>query len=374
MKRLVFFLLMSIWSNGLCPYVCAQGSASPYVNAEITRAQFSTITTAEMDELRQKKILLVSRSFGLNLVDGLARVTTTDPEADPKYEFLNGYVKYDLFWDSQYGNDVQNLPEDPFSANRFVQIMCDPNFDFGENVSVRLQQLEEMLDVAPQSYAADVDVVILFYHTADNATVDGYIEYMDRLKERHPDIKFVFVTSGLSGPGYSAQNQGSMLFSDSVRLHYKDQVPLYDLNYLLNRDRDSGGVLHPNTTNPPEQYGLTDPVGLHPDGAYGEGIMGKAFLVMLRELYFSGDCSSSAPPSVPTNLAAELSELTVDLVWTESSHPECGVDYYEIRRNGGTIASPTTASYVDTELNPQTQYSYDVRAVSLVLSQELIVG
>lgn len=70
------------------------------------------------------------------------------------------------------------------------------------------------------------------------------------------------------------------------------------------------------------------------------------------------------PPSVPAGLAAVSAGLyAVELSWTASTD-DVAVDYYEVRRNGSTIiASPTLVSYTDTGLDPDTAYSYEVRAV-----------
>ena len=59
---------------------CAPGFAAdpaggaPYVDSKAIKERFEAITAEDMDLLRQKKILLVSRSFGLNLFKGLTRM------------------------------------------------------------------------------------------------------------------------------------------------------------------------------------------------------------------------------------------------------------------------------------------------------------
>ena len=71
-------------------------------------------------------------------------------------------------------------------------------------------------------------------------------------------------------------------------------------------------------------------------------------------------------PTAPANLVATASSATrIDLTW-EASTDDIAVDAYDVYRDNGTtpIASVngTTTSYSDTTVQPQTEYSYVVKA------------
>src|SRR5207244_3520807 len=76
--------------------------------------------------------------------------------------------------------------------------------------------------------------------------------------------------------------------------------------------------------------------------------------------------AASPPPPAPTNLIAAPASQEVALVWNASS----GATGYRVKRattSGGpytTIASPTSAIYVDTTLTNGTTYYYVVTAVN----------
>lgn len=77
--------------------------------------------------------------------------------------------------------------------------------------------------------------------------------------------------------------------------------------------------------------------------------------------------SSGSGPAAPTNLAAAGQSNSVLLSWTASA----GAQYYDVYRGtaaggeaGEPIASPTTTTYTDTNVNTGTIYYYTVAAVS----------
>jgi chitodextrinase len=76
----------------------------------------------------------------------------------------------------------------------------------------------------------------------------------------------------------------------------------------------------------------------------------------------TGTCHSSggdtAPPTAPTNLAANaVSPNEVDLSWSASAD-NVGVAGYRIYRNASLVGSSTTTAYADTGLQAGTSYSY----------------
>jgi chitodextrinase len=80
----------------------------------------------------------------------------------------------------------------------------------------------------------------------------------------------------------------------------------------------------------------------------------------------ASSCASpdTTAPSVPTGLVATAQNgHAISLAWTASTDDK-GVAKYDVYRNGGATAvgSPTAPSFVNTGLNAQTSYTYNVRA------------
>lgn len=72
--------------------------------------------------------------------------------------------------------------------------------------------------------------------------------------------------------------------------------------------------------------------------------------------------SDTQAPSTPTDLTATATgPTTVQLTWTASTD-NVGVAGYDIRRNGATIGSSTGPAYTDSSANPNSNYTYEVRA------------
>lgn len=77
---------------------------------------------------------------------------------------------------------------------------------------------------------------------------------------------------------------------------------------------------------------------------------------------FSLTPSDTLAPSTPTGLSANATgPTTVQLTWTASTD-NVGVAGYDIRRNGAIIGSSSGVAYTDGSANPNTNYTYEVRA------------
>lgn len=69
-------------------------------------------------------------------------------------------------------------------------------------------------------------------------------------------------------------------------------------------------------------------------------------------------------PSIPLNVhSMDITDTTVDLMWFDSTH-NIGIKEYEIYRDDKKIGTTTTNVFKDSELKPNTTYTYRVRAVS----------
>jgi Calcineurin-like phosphoesterase/PKD domain len=72
--------------------------------------------------------------------------------------------------------------------------------------------------------------------------------------------------------------------------------------------------------------------------------------------------ADAGPPSAPAGLSATpASGRRVDLSW-QASVDDIGVTTYDVVRDGQVIASPSTTSFADTTVTPETSYSYWVVA------------
>lgn len=70
-------------------------------------------------------------------------------------------------------------------------------------------------------------------------------------------------------------------------------------------------------------------------------------------------------PSVPTELhSMKTTANSVDLMWSNSNHSS-GIAHYEIYRNGKKVNTSTNTSFEDTDLEPNTSYTYKVKAISV---------
>jgi hypothetical protein len=337
----MFFLAAAVLLRG--------GSASaqdaPYVGSYEAETFFPTISSNEMNVLRTKNILFLSRSFGFNLRDGLERLKNKNPI----YNIIGSHIYYDVY---TYG--LSCVETNAFSNHTFVHVKSSlwP-------IDKRLDEARALLQDPPYSFANKVDIVMIFYHTATSDLFDLYTNKMDSLQRDFPNIKFIYVTSGLSDSvKYAANNALSAAFGAKVRARYKGNVPLYDLGYILSKDGACGDACCP-------EY-IDDPAGLHPDDPLAEESMGKGFLLMLRDLYFGSGCTSSVPPTVPGNLSGTaLSDSSIKLIWDPSEHECAGIARYELTRNGAALLNTTKTNYTDTGLTENTAYKYSIRAVSM---------
>lgn len=317
-------------------------ASNPYVGSAEALNGFDAITPAQMEELRGKKILFASRSFGLNTYNGLNLLKNQDSD----YDLLNAYIRYNVFGN---GSDLSIVPGEAFDNHNLVHVLATywPH-------TKRLEEVETLMRDAPWNFGDKVDVVIIFYHTALPGMYDTYIQKMSALEAEFPDVKFVYVCSGYMGPSRSTDNQNSYEFGELMRANQRGNVPLYDMAAILSKDDLES-----------KQYVAeysTDAADVHPNTDAGEMALAKGFLVMLKELYFA---AQGEAPTAPAGLSAvAASESTIDLSWSASTITEGSVSYYRILRDGGLVTTTTNTSYTDSGLNEGTGYTYTVNAVS----------
>jgi len=319
---------------------------APYVGAWEADTFFENITSEEMDELRTKKILFASRSFGLNMHNGL----TSLKNSNPMHDLVSDYVRYDVF---SAGGDLSIMPADVYDNYNFLHFLATPSPN-----NQRLTEFDTVIRDAPHSFHEDIDVAVVYYHTADAPVYPDYTNTMHQLQADYPNIKFIYVTSGLMDTNHASYNAKSAAFSSLIRENEKDHVPVYDLHYILNNDDTCGLGYCPEYS--------TDPAGVHPNTDFAQRRMGKAFLLILRDAFFGSACTSAVPASVPAGLAGSaLPDNSISLSWNESTHPDCFIHRYEVRRDGSLTGSTHGTNYTDTGLAESTAYDYAVRSVTM---------
>jgi hypothetical protein len=262
-------------------------AAAPFIDAKAVRERFASITPQDMAMLREKRILLVSRSFGLNTRDGLQALA----KQDATYDLLSAYKRFDVF---KAGGDLAVVPPDAFASNRFVHVL-GTFWPFTK----RVEETEALLRAQPHNFASVVDAVVVFYHTANAAAFAPYAARMDALCSEFPRIRFIHVTAGFMGPKFAKENTAAHAFSEQVRERYRGKRPVFDMGAILSDDFRAGQVFCPEYSK--------DPAQVHPDAEAGELALGKGFLLVLRDAFRMPDATAAAipQPAAAAPVAAE---------------------------------------------------------------------
>lgn len=77
-------------------------------------------------------------------------------------------------------------------------------------------------------------------------------------------------------------------------------------------------------------------------------------------------CFSLAPDEQGPPTATPLSSTTIRLTWLPPEAPNGVILGYQIYRNGSNIANTTDTSYNDTDLTPDTQYTYFIMSFNII--------
>jgi len=159
MRHLTCLTLALLAFLALCP---SADTSAPFIDSKAVKERFADITAKDMELLRSKRILFASRSFGLNLRNGLEALA----KQDPKYQLLGAYQRYDV---AKAGGDLSIIPADAFSKTMFVHFLATywPH-------TKRVEEMDTLLRADTHKLAAATDAVIIFYHTATPAAFDTY--------------------------------------------------------------------------------------------------------------------------------------------------------------------------------------------------------
>ncbi len=291
---------------------------APYVDSKAIRERFGQLTAADMEVLRGKKILLVSRSFGLNLFKGLTALA----REDKKFDLLSSYQRFDVF---KAGGDVGIIPADALQKTNFVHFMGTywPH-------TKRLEEMDHLLRDAPHGFGNQVDAVVVFYHTATPELAEPYAAQMESWRSDFPNARFIYVTSGFMGPKYVKENEASFGFGEKIREQYKGKVPVYDMGAILSDDFRAGHVYCPEYS--------ADPAEVHPNLPAGEAMLAKGFLLVLKEAF--------AQPPAPVGAAHKSSAPVRQGETLSASHPDAKAVRTILDSNGLTGKSVEGVSVV----------------------------
>ena len=231
-----------------------------------------------MDLLRTKKILFTSRSFGLNLCNGL----TSLAKKDANYQLIGNYQRWYLF---DVGGDVSIIPSDAFQKLTFVHTLCSV-----WPMTKRVDEIDQLLRQDPHHFAKEIDVVVIFYDFAaeEAGLFENYATKLDAMRADFPNLRIIYATAGFQGPKLVAINESCHAFSEKVRQRYRGKVPIYDMGAIFSDDFRVGHTFCPEYSD--------DPAGVHPSSALGEEMIAKGFLLTLRDALAMKNSGEVIPP------------------------------------------------------------------------------
>lgn len=280
MKRIMMTLLPAL---GLAGAAVAQTPVeAPFIDAKAVEERFATITPADIEELRGLRILLASKSLGLNLMKGFGHLAKENPAW--KLELR----RYDV--EKKGGLSV--VPQDAFRQPGVVHILAT-RYPYIR----RVQEVDELLRKEPWKFGGRVDAVVSIYSAVTPETFDEYARIMDRLAADYPDLLIIHATAGLNGKGPKEGGNAAMhAFSERLRKAYRGRAVVYDFGAILSQDFRDGPVMVPEFTK--------DPTGVHPNQAAGEIALARGLALALRDglrwRRSGAPRAAVAPPSPPT--------------------------------------------------------------------------
>ncbi len=244
---------------------------APYVGAAEADREFDRITAEDLRTIASKKALIVSRSFGQNLLDGLDRVAARKPGF--KVAYARNLANLHM------GDPMSKVPADVFEKNSIAHVLITI-----EPLDKRIDQAAELLRHPPWEFGKKADVVMVEYHGSKPEFFPTYQKKMDALAREFPNIRFIYVTSGLMPRENDPGNEASWAFGELVLKHYKGKVPILDWRDLLSTRPDGTPVGHQMV---PEfnAYPRGNPDRTHPNSDFAEERLGRAWWVLMYKLF-----------------------------------------------------------------------------------------
>ena len=260
---------------------------APFIDAKAIKERFATITQQEMDSLRQRHVLIASKSMGLNLVTGLNLLA----KQSPMHDISTGFQRFDV----EKKGGLAIIPADIYQKSKLVHFLATRY-----PVIKRVEETDQLMRRPPWTFSAHVDVVmIVFVAEVTPAFFPSYCAMMNALARDMPRTRFIHCTSSVlaDGPEKSDRSVPNMLaFSELVRATYRGKAPVYDLAAILSDDFRNGTVMLPEYSK--------DATGVHPNQPAGEIQMAKGFILAMRDAlrWKGGAASSVGAPIVATKV------------------------------------------------------------------------
>lgn len=244
---------------------------APYVGATEADREFDRITAADMKVIAAKKAIITSRSFGQNMLDGIDRCSAKNPMY--KVPYVRNLANLHM------GDPVTKVPADLFSKYSLIHYLCTI-----EPLDKRIDELAYYLRTEPWSFGTQAEVCMVEYHGSRPDFFATYQKKMEALAKEFPKITFIYVTSGLMPRADYPANEASWEFGELVLKNCRGKVPLIDWRSLLSTRADgtsAGHMMVPEFNELP----AGNPDKTHPNGAFPEERLGRAWLVMMWKLF-----------------------------------------------------------------------------------------
>ena len=250
----------------LCVLAASSRAGSTYVGADEAYHLFAQVTAADMAIIRTKKMLISSRSYGQNMLDGITRLGSN---------YSLNYHRNTI--NLATGNVLTDMPANIFDTYNVVHYLSALS-----PLTKRLEDFDYYLRDPAYNFASQIDVAMVEFHASDAATFPAYKSYLTQWRADFPDITFITVTAGVQPLESSSGNEASWAFSDLVMTEYLGNAPIMDWRDLLITHADG-------TLNAAGHYmcpefnlvGSDNNIPLHPNAPFIEQRLGQAFLTML---------------------------------------------------------------------------------------------
>lgn len=302
-------LLIAHWSLVIGHSVAPCATAAPFIDARAVKERWADVTPADMDLLRSTPVLVGSKSIGLNLVRGLTIVG----KDDPAFNIVGNFSRFDV----EKNGGLPAIPVDAFASTRFVHFLATRH-----PYIKRMEELDQLLRTPPWNFGDQMRVATIIYAEVDPATFPAYRNIVAGLRRDYPRVRFLHsTTSVFSASTTLAESRREKMreFNKLLRAEYKGREPLYDLEAILSDDFRDGVAMCPEYTQ--------DPTGVHPNLAPGMRVMGRGYILALRDtLRWSGAAAPGA--AIPDTPAAQAAETL------PPDHPEYRAVRAILDRNG----------------------------------------
>jgi hypothetical protein len=236
--------------------VLAEPPPAPLVNAKAVRERYEKLTDADFDRLREARVLMASKSLGLNLAKGLEGLA----RADPRAALNTAYARYDV----EKGG-MEAVPKDAFREKRFVHFMAT-RWPAGK----RYDQMAEFLR-PPWNFRESVDVMLVLT-VGEELPFAEYQRRVDALQREFPGNRFIVTTFAVNSlkdfPERNALNE-------EIRRHYTGKLPIFDIAALLSDDDRNGARMLPEYSK--------DATGVHPNQGVAMTLLAKGLLLSIHE-------------------------------------------------------------------------------------------